>query len=382
MPNTSDRTFARQLKHFARSVDIVDDATFDRVRRLIYQYVRDKLRAEYFELMRAQPVGNEPGLATFWSSDGKNHVLLVRASDGSSPTLMCRAFERNTPMWVVNPEKLPLAHAPKYQDQWSEEPDLPGYTPVVNQTARTVVVVPLRHTRVLGIYYLEIAPYIEVIDVAKEEVQLLGDAMAILLELWEANQNQTRLTQEAIDDLNLALSSVALQLTKPGVFLGYSERADDGVLSVIREVLDQFANKVEVIDWGEIDEAGAITAQIVKKITRAKFGVCYLSEPAASVGESTHVDNYVDNPNVLFEAGMLHALTNPDLSKDEPGGWIPIREEHSPMAPFDFQSERMLIVPRTRSRELDRTRLKSLLERRLRALLGNPEEASRRRPPR
>lgn len=70
----------------------------------------------------------------------------------------------------------------------------------------------------------------------------------------------------------------------------------------------------------------------------------------------------MDNPNVIFEAGMLHALINsPDAP---PSGWIPVREEDSPAAPFDFAAERIEKVPRTRG-ELDVVKFRAQLERRL-----------------
>ena len=55
---------------------------------------------------------------------------------------------------------------------------------------------------------------------------------------------------------------------------------------------------------------------------------------------------------------MLHARTTATAEQDmgEPAGWIPIREEKSPPAPFDFASERILIIPRSASGELNETK--------------------------
>jgi hypothetical protein len=56
---------------------------------------------------------------------------------------------------------------------------------------------------------------------------------------------------------------------------------------------------------------------------------------------------YRDNPNVLFEAGMLQALTNAPSA--EPVGWIPVREDvrFSGPPPFDVAGERLVVVPRS-----------------------------------
>ena len=55
---------------------------------------------------------------------------------------------------------------------------------------------------------------------------------------------------------------------------------------------------------------------------------------------------YVDNSNVLIEAGMLHALRSSRLASTV--AWIPIREadDRTDSIPFDFVTERMIQVPR------------------------------------
>lgn len=76
-------TFAGQLKHFAKSVDIVDDEIFEGARKLIYRYVGDELEAEYFEVDRAQEAEGETGLHMFWSSLDLPHVWRLQNADGS-----------------------------------------------------------------------------------------------------------------------------------------------------------------------------------------------------------------------------------------------------------------------------------------------------------
>ena len=67
---------------------------------------------------------------------------------------------------------------------------------------------------------------------------------------------------------------------------------------------------------------------------------------------------------------MLHERTRSHAEQNhgEPTGWIPVREEDSPPAPFDFSGERILYVPRT-SAGVDEPRLRELLTRRIEALL-------------
>ena len=67
---------------------------------------------------------------------------------------------------------------------------------------------------------------------------------------------------------------------------------------------------------------------------------------------------YVQNVKV---AGMLHGRS---LSVQDQAAWLPIREEKSPPAPFDFAGDRIEWVPRTGDRvneHLFRTRLQARL---------------------
>lgn len=82
----------------------------------------------------------------------------------------------------------------------------------------------------------------------------------------------------------------------------------------------------------------------------------------------------------IFEAGMLHARTSASADSDEdgPSGWIPIREDVSPQAPFDFANERISCAPRSRNGELNESRLCDLLNRRIHPLLRDGRASVRR----
>jgi hypothetical protein len=368
-------TFAGQLKHFAKSVDIVDDEVFEGARRLIYKYVRDELEAEYFEVDRAQEADGETGLHMFWSSLDHEHVWRLRNADGSYVNCVTRAFALGQPMWIVASDKAPLTDAGTYQDLWSHGTGLPRHHPSGDRPIRTVVIVPLRRRRPIGAYYFESRAYIGITEVAKQELLRLGDSLAILFELYEAHKSQARMTAEAIDELQEILAAARFpKLTKPHFFVAFSNRADRQVQMVIRESLDRFSDRLEFTDWTQIIEAGNINTQISREITRSRFGICYFSEPCPN--ESEHA--FTDNPNVIFEAGMLHALTsaNAGSTDAEPAGWIPMREGNSPPAPFDFAAERTVQVPRAANGELNEERLANMLQTRILKLLGEAAESA------
>lgn len=364
-------TFATQLRHFAKSVDIVDDDIFDRVRELVYKYVRSELGAEYFELMREQPMDRQAGLRMFWSSEDRDHFWRVRDEDGSYRLAMTMAYDLDRPAWLVSRDKSPLADG-TVEDEWSHLADLPRYEPIVDQPIRTCVIIPLRRRRVHGLYYFESCAHLGITDVAKTELQMLGEALAILLELYETSRSQSRMTTEAIFELRESLESARFpKLARPHFFIASSSRADRAVVQVIDEVMHRYSDRLDFTDWKRMNESGNISAQIAREIARSKFGICYLSEEAdARLDRSPR---FVDNANVVFEAGMLHALTSANEAADgsEPAGWIPIRELDSPPAPFDFAAERTVYVPRWETGELNDSRFRDLLAARVQKLLGD-----------
>jgi hypothetical protein len=359
------RTFAVHLRQFARSVDTVDKATFDGVRELVIHYSRREVgEGAYFELLREQPSQAGPVLHTFWSSEEKWQVLPVAEEDGSYGSVIAASFGRECPVWVVTTDEMPLDAEPpsEYEDQWSITKDLPRHRSASRREVRTLIVVPLRRKRPLGAFIIESQERLEATDMACSELTLLGEALATLLELWELNETRSRSTSEAVADLrDMLVSAQFPRLAKPQVFVAHAVRADEQVIDVLRTVLREYESRLDITFWNQIEEAGNITSQVGERIAQSRFGICYLSEPA---GEA---QRYVDNPNVVFEAGMLHALTN--AVDAPPTGWIPIREKGSPPAPFDFAAERILEVARNVEGHVA-ARFANDLRRRLNALLG------------
>jgi hypothetical protein len=359
------KTFGDYLRHFVRSIDIVDERTFEEIRNLVYDYVRDELEAAYFSLACEQTVDGRPGLRTAWSTTNEEHATTVRTSTGNYSSQICVSFDQRKPLWIVNPEQKSLRHSDQYVDLWSGITDLPAYEAPVNRDMRTSIVVPLTHwSHDIGVIYLESTSYLEITEVAKDELSLLTDALAILFDLRQANRTQVTGTRDAITDLQAILRTAEFpRLTKPQMFVAFSGRADDSVMGVIQEVLNEFNDTLKIVQWNRIEQSGSITLQLIGQIAKSRFGLCYFSEPARD-GQG-----FEDNPNVLFEAGMLHSLTN--SPSGNPSGWIPVREKQSPRIPFDFASERIQIIPRHNNGEIMEERLRSDLRRRVRGLLSN-----------
>ena len=238
MMHSNVSTFAGQLRHFAKSVDIVDDEIFERVRHLIYKYVRNELGAAYFEVMRDQFIETDPGLKMFWSSEDRDHVWRIHQASGSPTNLITRVFVEQRALWVVGKDKKALEETDELEDLWCHGNDLQPYQPAAESPIKTLIALPLRRRRPLGVCYFESTAYLGITDVAKTELQMLGEAIAILLELYETNRSQSLMTSSAINELQESLDAAKFpRLAKPHFFVAFSNRAKSDVTTVISEVL-------------------------------------------------------------------------------------------------------------------------------------------------
>ena len=75
------KTFAELLRQFALSVDIVDQATFNRVRDHVVEYMRNELEAAYFGLMTRSRIDGQPGLQTTWSSADQGSGTTIKTGE-------------------------------------------------------------------------------------------------------------------------------------------------------------------------------------------------------------------------------------------------------------------------------------------------------------
>jgi hypothetical protein len=257
-----------------------------------------------------------------------------------------------------------LYEGDRYLDDWSGRTDVPPYEKPIDRDLRTSIIVPMvRDEEALGVINLESDEYIESTEVARKELKLLAEAIAELYLARTATIHQTATTRDALTALGALLEAGGLpRLTKPQIFIASSARADEQVVGKIREVADAFSDHLVPVFWSTSSSSGNITTELLKEISKSRFGLCYFSEPADGDTDPA----YRDNPNVIFEAGMLHSITN--LPTELPTGWIPVREKGSPPSPFDFAQERTVEVPRGANGDLNVELFVDALKKRLRML--------------
>jgi len=156
---------------------------------------------------------------------------------------------------------------------------------------------------------------------------------------------------------------------RPTLFFAYSNKADEKVLTTIREVLTKFREHFELRDWQEMAETGEINGQIIREISRCRDGICYFSEEKEDPdGKGKKLTTYADNSNVLVEAGMLQALIG---GNEREGNWIPIREGTTP-APFDLSGQRTINIQREEDGAFKSTEFEEAFRKMLADLLSVP----------
>jgi hypothetical protein len=187
-------------------------------------------------------------------------------------------------------------------------------TPMIDRIKTSIILLLRDEGRVFGLLDLESTSFLEITELAKTELAMIAESISVLYQLRKSSKTQRESTQKALQQLGLILKvRNSLRLSKPKLFLASSSKADQGVNAVLRRVLDTYSSRLEVVPWYEISKSGNINQHIIHEILSSSYGVCYFSEAV----DGPPVTHYQNNPNVLFEAGMLHVLSYADQSSSD-----------------------------------------------------------------
>lgn len=341
-------SFREYLHQFALSVDIVDRDVLANIREILWQYLCKSLSLQFTEELHPTQVNNKPGLRIVWGkgTDQIGYSNELKTNDGCYQGQASYAYVQNKPMWIVNNERCSLNQVESYVDQWSNLIKIPKYWKFNNHEIRTSIIIPLKTPQAnYGVWNLESVDHLVFDQKIAEQLLDLAKSLSLLLNLYDSTEQRLQCTKEAVENLKISSHRLPLRFSEQNkIFLASSAKAKEDVIGAIRNVLDEFSS-YRIIYWKEMSDSGNINDQIIAAISTSSFGIVYLSEPNTNYA-------YQDNLNTIFEAGMFQALSNePDSSVF---GWIPIREKEGLRIPFDFASDRVLIVPRLNSGELNR----------------------------
>jgi hypothetical protein len=365
------KTFGSRVREFALTVDDIDDDVFDGLWQLVTLYLEQEFNFCYCALLFHNEVNRNDGLLTWQSSDGRKPAFSLRNADNRFNGLAAFSFSQGKPLWITTPEREPLDGNTFLRDLWFGMKELPIHVSA-DQPAKTAVFVPLFwQGKTIGVLDIQLPDYNEPTTIVKEELQQIGDTFAEIYVLYQNNATQKNNTKEAINRLKKSFKEETWPpLTKPKVFIASSGRADDLVMGIIKGTLDEFHDQLRYHYWKQSSKSGNINWDILQQIKASRFGICYFSEPIENPCKGE--PSYIDNPNVIFEAGMFQALTNPSPT-EHPTGWIPIREAHPTLTsppPFDFAQQRMIIIERDNDNRPNTDKLKADLKGHIENLLN------------
>jgi predicted nucleotide-binding protein len=255
------------------------------------------------------------------------------------------AFSEQIFLWIVGKESEQLRQATTYLDLMNNARSniIPKYVAKTTRAIRSSIIFPVSFTDqgdADGVVNFESTNYLHFNQAIWDELNKISKSIAIL---YERNQTYQALREDTIRAARALSGYRNVQFSqalprKKSVFVASSSRADPQVSGKILEILNGY--DVDVTCWSDISESGTITQPLFKQIQMSDYGLCYLSEPVLHSADSDQGFQFIDNPNVLFEAGMLSGRSA------NMENWIPIRERNSDKMPFDLAGVRTLYVPR------------------------------------
>lgn len=345
------------FRHFSLSVDNVDSEAFEHTKELVADYLQNSLETCHYEILldgtTMQDVdGDEwPALSTEWATPRSKHITVaIQGGARACSSLTACCYVKRKPLWI-NSENGGLlkdaeSAAVPLVDSWSRQGELPPYRDYGESVARTSIVFPLEYgPRVFGVLNLEFEDSLPITDNGRETVRTLGNSLARLFWLHQTFSTTTRDTLRAFEVLERLPTAGISPLKRRTVFLSSPEHADPAVMEAIHSVLGEFEDLFEVKFWKEESLSGDVKQQVRDAIISAEFGVCYLSQ---QIDADSSAPSFVDNYNVVFEAGMLQAMHEIRRGRAGSSRWVPIREvpPFTTPPPFNFATDRLVEVPR------------------------------------
>lgn len=351
-----DPNFGYQIKKFAVTVDIVTEETLFGALESIRRYLSSLLQVKAFGMLVEKPYDNGLSLDAVWRPGGGSWGHPIKKKDGTYYGQAAFAYDKSKFMWIVSADAdKKLDETDKYEDLWSGYFfDEPKFIHNHSFDVHCSIILPLfgrsmNRKKTFGVLNLESNQRLTPSDDLKHELEDISKAVATLYELRTINAVQDQGTRSAVDELKeIAVSLAAntaprtLAAMERRIFFAYPEKCDYEVKEIIKNAVNnRYKKEVILIDWEKDAKLGPI--EIWSYLQRCQGGICYLSEKV-NKDENTENFQFQDNPNVIFEAGMMEALSNAQEHIFQ--NWIPIREKNSLDAPVNFRNQNGVIVER------------------------------------
>lgn len=356
-------TFAEELLQFAKTVDILDEKLFMNIKEIINDYASQRWGVKYVKIMNLKfdLDGNRILEKFFLQEYSKASTATDMVNIETSKGQMAYVIRNKKPVWIMSKDRSSfLNKSDEYIDCWSGLEDIPEYQSIVTDAKiKTSIIVPFyeleKERRYLrGVANYEIPEALPFNKECQNEILTLTDTISELLNLYNVRERQEHNTNYAINRLEIKLETFNALLRKNRIFIASAFEGEKDVKNAIKKVLKNSFSDIEVLDWENNKETGSISEKMFEDINSSRYGICYFSE------YSKEKKKYVDNSNVMFEAGLMHGKFR--TFNDENPLWIPIREKDSLEFPFDVQGFNTLIVPRNKKGKLEEEEFAEMLK--------------------
>lgn len=370
MNRQNKKTFGDELEHFILSIDIVEKNIKDQILGIIKSYLKDTFDIYHIVFHTEANVNGSIGLQTNdWLSVHETLADNIKDINGEYKNQVSVAYDKNKKLWIHGENRKSLYEENSYEELWSDESkNIPKYVKKTDDETLTSIIIPVKKPQspgVMGVINFESRKILDPTKLSKLELEKIANSILTLYFLNGAFTTQienTRLQLNYLQSRSKDINSRKL-LSKPKVFVACSSKAESDVIGQIEIVLGDYHSQgiLEYTHWNEMSQSGIAIHHVMEEINHCLFGICYFSEPTSE----KNCNSYVDNPNVLFEAGAMS--TKGEYMEFE--SLLPIREKHADSPPFDLSGIRLLEVPRDDSGKLNSHLFSDELKRRIDKLL-------------
>jgi hypothetical protein len=373
-----DATFGSDIERISHAIDFISEMDLQRVYEACFSYVKRELRINKLELLREEPVDEGPGLKPILDTNDSYPAYPIRKSDGSPNGINAFSYLNDQKLWLTVPEGrddkvLADLEASEYQEFWSSRRVNAEFTRLHSanrnhhhEMTKTIISIPIHsRRRCWGVAYFESSARLIPSGEVRLEFERIAKSLSRLCELWMQDSERRYRAAEVISDLVKTQDDYTFHFpySLPLIFGIFPDQIDENVITAVKDAVKTIG-RYEWKTWRELAQSGVIVSQIEAQLSQARYVIAYLSE-----GQRSSKDNqplYTDNPNVLYELGMFRGLLR---ARSEPArGAIIIREQDSPVAPFDLLPYRRIDVPRSSAGSIDHEKLRQEVKRYIEAL--------------
>lgn len=350
--------FAEEFNRLALAVSVINKENWDGICNDLNTYFSDIVGACYWEISIAGTrVQNEPGLKTIITSEGIEDVYSLSLDEKKAyKDFRSYAYAKGRPLWIVDKggkmlKGGDLTLVDKWSDADSDEEFPKKFPDNYDHPAKTALFNLLNFQgNNFGVFVLEHEDVKLLTPEVKEEIQLVNDSLSRIVRVWQTTKEQIEAVTEARGKFHRFVNSFSSIADPKKIFVASPKNRDEGVWGAIDSVLKKkkYKDRFQVIRWDEKTQPGNIFDSIIKDAMESSIGVCLFSEKLIEGKTSKNGKEMVapDNPNVVYEAGVIQALV--DSPDRHCKALVPIREEERIAGRpfFDISHDRLCIINR------------------------------------